>query len=70
MTKSKKCCASVCETNCCQPDCQVDCCSAAFLRLDKLRQGWSDLAASNNQTLAQNISIQYTPTYLIDINTC
>jgi hypothetical protein len=59
MTKSKKCCASVCETNCCQPDCQVDCCTPAYLRLDKLRQGWSDLAASNNQTLAQYVSVSY-----------
>ncbi len=59
MTKSKKCCASVCETNCCQPDCQVDCCTPAYLRLDKLRQGWSDLAASNNQTLAQFVAVQY-----------
>jgi hypothetical protein len=56
---SKKCCASVCETNCCKPDCEVDCCSAAFLRLDKLRQGWSDLAASNNQTLAQQVAVSY-----------
>ncbi len=61
MTKSKKCCASVCETNCCQPECQVDCCTPAYLRLDKLRQGWSDLAASNDQTLAQNVLIIYTP---------
>ncbi len=59
MTKSKKCCASVCETNCCQPECQVDCCTPAYLRLDKLRQGWSDLAASNNQTLAQYVAVSY-----------
>jgi len=36
----KKCGPKVCQTNCCPEEEEVDCCSPAFLRLDKLRNGW------------------------------
>lgn len=29
-----------CDVDCCVPDCNPDCCTAAFQRLDKLRQVW------------------------------
>jgi hypothetical protein len=29
-----------CDVDCCIPDCNPDCCTAAFQRLDKLRQVW------------------------------
>jgi len=53
---SKKCCPSASEPNCCQPDCEVDCCSPAYLRLDKLRQGWVDVATSGTTSLLTTIA--------------
>ncbi len=48
---SKKCCPSVCETSCCKSDCQPDCCTPAYLRLDKVRNGWSLVATTADSIL-------------------
>ncbi len=43
---SKKCCPkkeTPCDVECCIPDCNPDCCTAAFQRLDKLRNQWLDV---------------------------
>lgn len=42
---SKKCCPKkdACKVECCLPDCNPDCCTAAFQRLDKLRNQWLDV---------------------------
>lgn len=42
---SKKCCPKkdACKVDCCLPDCNPDCCTAAFQRLDKLRNAWLDV---------------------------
>ncbi len=53
---SKKCCVNPCSVECCVPDCEVDCCSAAFLRLDKLRQGWTDVATSGTTNMIHHIA--------------
>lgn len=52
---SKKCCVNPCSVECCKADCEVDCCSAAFLRLDKLRQGWTDVATSGSTNMITTI---------------
>ncbi len=52
---SKQCCVNQCAIECCKPDCEVDCCSAAFLRLDKLRQGWTDVATSGGTNMITTI---------------
>lgn len=72
MTKSsKKCCVNPCAVECCKPDCQVDCCSAAFLRLDKLRQGWVDVATSGSTNMITTIlgvtgSVSWVPATIND----
>ena len=43
---SKKCCPkkeTPCNVECCVSDCNPDCCTAAFQRLDKLRNQWLDV---------------------------
>lgn len=43
---SKKCCPkkeTPCNVECCITDCNPDCCTAAFQRLDKLRNQWLDV---------------------------
>jgi hypothetical protein len=44
---------------CCVSDCEVDCCSAAFLRLDKLREGWALVASTGNTILPDNTNNVY-----------
>ena len=61
---SKKCCPDACNTNCYLPDCEVDCCSAAYLRLDKLRQGWTDVAASGGTNMITTICGSTGPSYM------
>jgi len=39
----KKCGPSVCHSNCCPEEQEVDCCTPAFLRLEKLRNGWTNI---------------------------
>ena len=43
--------SSFCKTDCCEPEPPVDCCAIPYQRLDKLRTGWSILAAAGNQLL-------------------
>jgi hypothetical protein len=48
MTKSKP-----CNTDCCKPEHPLDCCAVPYQRLEKLRNGWSSVAATGNTTLPQ-----------------
>ena len=48
---SKKCCPpkeTPCNVECCIADCNPDCCTAAFQRLDKLRNQWLDVQMGEN----------------------
>lgn len=49
---SKKCCPKKdpCNVECCITDCNPDCCTAAFQRLDKLRQEWVQKQKSDTAT--------------------
>lgn len=46
---SKKCCPKkdACKVECCVADCNPDCCTAAFQRLDKLRNLWLNIQTGN-----------------------
>jgi hypothetical protein len=50
---------------CCVSDCEVDCCSPAFLRLDKLREGWALVASTGNTILPTSVS-EIDPQYTVN----
>ncbi len=48
---------------CCPTEQQLDCCSPAYLRLDKVRQGWSDIATTGGESLPMElVATNYTYT--------
>jgi hypothetical protein len=40
-----------CNTDCCKPESPLDCCAIPYQRLEKLRAGWSIIAAAGNNLL-------------------
>lgn len=56
---SKKCCPkkeTPCNVECCIADCNPDCCTAAFQRLDKLRNQWLDVQMGEETVLPTSVS--------------
>lgn len=47
-----------CNVECCVPDCNPDCCTAAFQRLDKLRQVWQLTQYGVKVTVSGNPSVE------------
>lgn len=49
----------LCVFDCCIPEVQLDCCSPQFLILDKLRQGWDDVAVSGGSNIPKELVVEY-----------
>jgi hypothetical protein len=44
-----------CNISCCPSEMELDCCSLPYLRLDKLRQGWSDIATTGGESIPDEL---------------
>ncbi len=53
--------SGLCAISCCPSEMELDCCSPSYLRLDKLRQGWSDIATTGGESIPDElIATNYT----------
>jgi hypothetical protein len=48
-----------CDISCCVSEKPIDCCTPQYIILDKLRQGWSDVATTGGENIPKDLSVQY-----------